>query len=198
MVNTYVMDFTCAILAGGKSSRMGRDKATLQVGEKTLIRTVYEKVNEVFDRVIVVSRLHDRIEGVEAPIYEDVVPFGGSVAGIVTALLYSETPYVFILACDMPFLSRDALEYMMNEASTGEEVIIPKVPLGYEPFHAIYNRSCIAHYFRLLQRNQLKVGAILPYVSVKVLQGYAGFFVDGRSVFTNVNTTKDLEMVRAG
>ena len=190
------MKMTCAILAGGKSTRMGRDKATIKIGKKALIRLVYDRVKEVFDEVIILSKLHDTIEGIDAPVLKDVVPFGNSMAGIASALLYSKTPYTFVVACDMPFLSSEAFNYMVNEA-TGEDIIIPKTKLGLEPLHAIYNRSCIAHFLRLIGQDRFKVTGVLPFVSVKELEEQPCFFINGSSVFININATKDLSMVEA-
>jgi molybdenum cofactor guanylyltransferase len=190
------MKMTCAILAGGKSSRMGRDKATIKIGEKSLIRLVYDRAKEVFDDVIIISRRHNTIESIDAPVLKDVVPFGNSMAGIVSALLYSETPYTFVVACDMPFLSTEAFKYMANEA-TGEDIIIPRTKLGFEPLHAIYNRSCIAHFLRLIGQGRFKVAAVLPFVKVKELNEEPCFLRNGNSVFTNVNAMSDLSMVRA-
>jgi molybdenum cofactor guanylyltransferase len=187
---------TCAILAGGRSSRMGHDKATIKIGDKALIRLVYDKVKEVFDDIIIISRLHNTIESVDAPVLKDVVPFGNSMTGIVSALLYSETPYTFTVACDMPFLSTEAFRYMVNEA-TGQDIIIPKTKLGFEPLHTIYNRSCIAHFLRLIGQGKPKVTGILPFVSVKELGEQPCFSRNGNSVFTNIKAMNDLSMVKA-
>jgi molybdenum cofactor guanylyltransferase len=190
------MKMTCAILAGGKSTRMGKDKATIKIGGRPLIHIVYERVKEVFDDVIIISRFHDSIEGINTPVLKDVVPFGNTMTGIVSALLYSQTPYTFVVACDMPFLSTEAFKYMVNEA-TGEDIIIPKTQWGFEPLHAIYNRSCMGHLFRLIEQNKFKITGALPFVSVKELGEQPCFFRNNSSVFTNINTMKDLSMVEA-
>ncbi len=205
------MNCTCAILAGGKSTRMGQDKATIKIGDKYLINLVYDVVKEIFDRVIILSRFHDAIEGISAPVLKDVLHYGGSMTGIASALLYSETPYTFVVGCDMPFLSREALQYMMNEA-TDEDIIIPKTQYtvnetngngaivrktkwGFEALHAIYNRSCMVHFFRLIEQQRFKIAEVLPFVSVKELEDQPCFFRNGTSVFTNINTIDDLAMV---
>jgi molybdopterin-guanine dinucleotide biosynthesis protein A len=190
------MKMTCAILAGGKSTRMGQDKATIKIGERPLIHIVYDKVKEAFDDIIIISRLHDTIEGINAPVLKDVVPFGNTMTGIVSAMLYSETPYTFVVACDMPLLSTETFKYMVNEA-TGEDIIIPKTRWGFEPLHAIYNRSCMAHLFRLIEQKRFKITEVLPFVSVKELEEQPCFFRNNTSVFTNINTMKDLSMVEA-
>jgi molybdopterin-guanine dinucleotide biosynthesis protein A len=190
------MKMTCAILAGGKSTRMGQDKATIKIGEKALIRLVYDKVKEVFDDVLIISRLHNAIESIDAPVLKDIVPFGNSMTGIASALLYSETPYTLVVACDMPFLSTEAFKYMVKEA-TGEDIIIPKTKLGFEPLHAIYNKSCIAHLLRLIEQNRFKITGVLPFVSVKELKEHPCFYRTGNPVFTNINVMNDLSMVEA-
>ena len=190
------MKMTCAILAGGKSTRMGQDKATMRIGDKPLICFIYTIVKEVFDDVIIISRVHNTIEGIDAPVLKDALPFGGSMTGIASALLYSETPYTFVVGCDMPFLSTEAFEYMQNEVA-GEDIVISKTKWGFEALHAIYNRCCMAHFFRLIEQNRFKVAEILPFVSVKELEENPCFFRNGNSVFTNLNTMNDLAMVEA-
>ena len=207
------MKMTCAILAGGKSTRMGQDKATMRIGDKPLICFIYTIVKEVFDDVIIISRVHNTIEGIDAPVLKDALPFGGSMTGIASALLYSETPYTFVVGCDMPFLSTEAFEYMQNEVAgedivipktkymqnevAGEDIVISKTKWGFEALHAIYNRCCMAHFFRLIEQNRFKVAEILPFVSVKELEENPCFFRNGNSVFTNINTMNDLAMVEA-
>ena len=191
------MDYACAILAGGESTRMGQDKATLKAGETTLIRAVFEKVSRVFNDIMVISSVHERFEGVNAPVYRDILPVKVTMTGIVSALIYSKKPYVFIVGCDMPFLSEDAIQYVLKEADSGQAIVIPKVKLGLEPLHAVYSRSCLSPFLRLMDRECFRIPDVLPFVSVKKLKEGPVFFVDGRSVFTNVNTPRDLEMVAA-
>lgn len=187
---------TCAILAGGESARLGQDKATTKIGKKALIHFVYDVVKEMFNEVIILSKIHESIDGIDAPVLKDIVPYGNSMAGVVSALVYSKTPYTFVVACDMPFLSKETLRYMLGEV-TGEDIIIPKTRWGYEPLHAIYNRSCIAHFFRLIEQGRFRLREIFPFVGVKELDENPCFFVNDTLVFTNINTMKDLDMVKA-
>ena len=85
------MDFTCAILAGGRSTRMGRDKATLKVRDKALIQQVYEKARHVFKDILIVSNHHESFYGIEAPIIRDILPIQSSIVGIASALLAANT-----------------------------------------------------------------------------------------------------------
>jgi molybdenum cofactor guanylyltransferase len=195
MVKTIYMNITCAILAGGNSKRMGRDKATLSIGTKPLINRVYDEAKKVFKDIIVISNHHKIIEGLNAPIFKDILPIQTPIAGIVSALLYADTPYVFVLACDMPFVSERSIEYMINKAH-GEDLIIPRSKGGYEPLYAIYGRSCIPYLFKLISQNNLKVTDIFPFLSLKVLDENSFFTNNGYSVFTNVNAVDDLTILQ--
>jgi molybdenum cofactor guanylyltransferase len=187
------MDVTCAILAGGRSRRMGRDKATLRIHDRALIQGAYDKARKMFDDIIIISSRHTHIAGVDAPILKDVVPQEGPLTGIVSALLYSSHPYVCVLACDMPFVSPRAILHMMNEVH-GEDVVIPKTSKGYEPLHALYNRSCISYMLKHIERGRMKVSDLFPYLVVRELGEHPDFFSNGNASFTNINTEGDLSL----
>jgi molybdopterin-guanine dinucleotide biosynthesis protein A len=196
MIKVCMADVISAILAGGRNTRMGRDKATLVLDSELLIQRVYGVAQEVFNTIVVVSNNHDVLPGMDVPIIRDVVAVQSPLAGIVSALMYTGADYVFALACDMPFLSGEAMKYMLNNIA-GEDIIIPKTEKGYEPLHAIYGRSCISYMLTLLERGRYKIRDILPYLSVKVVKEAPPFFCNGISVFTNVNTQEELEKALA-
>ncbi len=185
------MEMTCAILSGGKSRRMGRDKATIQVGSTTLIRQAYDVAKGVFSDIMVVSSLHSTIEGVAARIVRDLPAPSGSLTGIASALLNADTPYVFVLGCDMPFLTRAAIRYTMGEAH-GEHIVIPQTQGGFEPMHAIYHRSCLSVMLSAIDRGNMKVSALFAFFCVKPLPPNPLFFNNGVSVFSNINTREEL------
>ncbi len=199
MVKTYAMDVanvTCAILAGGKSSRMGRDKATLMLGNQLLISHVYSTVRTFFPKVIIVSSRHDSFPGVDELVLPDALPQRGALAGIVSALLYASTTYVFIVACDMPNLSVNAFQYILDEARGGEDVIIPRTEYGFESLHALYNKSCLSCFLTAIGTGRPKITATFPFLSVKALAGgHPSLQREGRSVFANINTERDISII---
>ncbi len=171
---------------------MGRDKATMYIGGRSLISHTYDVVKTVFADVMIVSNYHNSLDGVDARIVRDAVPIQGSMTGIASALLNSTTPYVFMVGCDMPFLTREALLYMIDIVH-GEDIVIPKNPLGFEPLHAIYNRCCISPMLTAIGRGGMKVQDVFPFFYIKAVKGDAEPFSNrGISVFTNVNTEEDL------
>jgi molybdopterin-guanine dinucleotide biosynthesis protein A len=193
MVNRLSVKMTCAILAGGRSRRMGRDKATLPFKNKPLIAHVYEIVRQVFSEVFIVSKYHSAIEGVGSPILKDITSREGSLVGIASALLYAATDYVFVVGCDMPFIRKDAIIHMVDQTH-GEDIVIPRTDAGYEPLHAIYNRSCLPQILGAIDRNRIKVSDIFPFFSVKEVREPALFLNKGVSIFTNINTEEDLAL----
>jgi molybdopterin-guanine dinucleotide biosynthesis protein A len=188
-----LMQVACAILSGGKSSRMGRDKATMQVRDRTLIERTYEVARRIFDHIIIVSSVHDKIPGIEARVVKDALPVPGSLTGIVSGLIHSDLPYVFVLGCDMPFLTEESIRYVLGQ-NHGEHIIIPKTEAGFEPLHAIYNRCCISSMLSAVERGHMKVTRLLPFFSVRTVAPNPFFFNKGIPVFMNVNTREDLRL----
>ncbi len=174
---------------------MGRDKATIRMGDKMLIKHVYDVAAPLFEQIMVVSSYHEAIEGVNAPFFKDILPCKGTIVGIVSALLYARTPYVFVLACDMPFVSEEAIRYVIGEGR-GEDVVIPRTKGGLEPMHAIYSRAGISPMLTAIQCGRFKVRDVLPFLTVRVLSRHDVFCKEGVSTFLNVNTEEDLEVAK--
>ena len=170
---------------------MGRDKATALLDGKPLIAHVFDVAKRVFPDIMVVSSLYTAVDGVDAPVVKDILPLPGSLTGIVSALIASDTEYVFVLGCDMPFVTAEAMRYVV-EAAAGEDIIIPQTEGGLEPMHALYRRSCISPMLAALGRGHMKITGLLALLQVLVLPPDPVFFNRGVSVFMNINTEEDL------
>jgi molybdopterin-guanine dinucleotide biosynthesis protein A len=170
---------------------MGRDKATVLLDGKPLIAHVFDVAKRVFTDIMVVSSLHTAVDGIKARVVKDILPLPGSLTGIVSALIASDTDYVFVLGGDMPFITAEAMRYVV-EAAAGEDIIIPQTEGGLEPMHALYRRSCISPMLAALGRGHMKITGLLALLQVKVLPPDPVFFNRGVSVFMNINTEEDL------
>ncbi len=170
---------------------MRRDKATVMLDGVALIERVYRVARNVFDSIVIVSSHHDSFEGIDAPIIGDALPLSGSMLGIASALLQTDRPYVFALACDMPFVTEESIQAVIGSIR-GEDIIIPRTEGGFEPLHAAYNRSCISYMLRLIEKGWPKFTDLLPYLSVRVVEKHPSFVVGGVSGFTNLNTADEL------
>jgi len=159
--------------------------------DKPLIAHIYEVVREIFPHVSIISSYHESIPGLKAPILKDFFPVQGPLVGIVSALLNAPTDYTFVVGCDMPFVRKDVITSIIEQAR-GEDVVIPRTNKGYEPLHALYRRSCLAPMLCAIERGVIGVRQTFPFLSVRVLEEADCFFRNGLFTFTNVNTEEEL------
>ena len=145
---------SAAALAGGKSSRMGTDKALLPLAEggPSMLALVLDSLSVVADEVFVVANDQERYGRFGVPVVKDVHPDSGALGGIHTAIQSSTYEHCLVVACDMPFLNTDLLRHMADE-SRDYDVLVPLVPgqsrqrgdgLVFQTLHAIYSKRCLS------------------------------------------------------
>jgi len=189
-------NITGVILAGGKNTRMGANKAFLEIDGERLIDKTLSIYRQIFAEIIIVTNDPlSYIEFADAAVVTDIYKGKGPLGGIYTGLFYSNHPYAFISACDMPYLNKDFIDYLVSQ--TGKhDVIVPELTEGYQPLHAIYSRSCLPNIKRLLMLDKLKITGF--YRDMRLLsvpeEQIQPFNADGR-LFHNLNTPKDLEKI---
>lgn len=189
------MEISAAVLVGGQSRRMGRDKATLFVEGRPLIQWVISALERVADEILLVGHAVSRLEWLGLPTWEDLVPNGGPLAGIYTALTVARHPLCLVVACDMPFLQPDLLRYIAEEAS-GWDAAVPLVDGHLEPLHAIYARSCLKTIGEMLERGETCPLDLYPRVRTRYIgPEEIACFAGGRRSFININTPQELAQV---
>ncbi len=163
-----------AILAGGLSRRMGEDKALLRIGSQTLLETVAERASVVADELFVVASNGAPYVDLGFRVVADVLPKSGSLGGIYSALLHAAFEWCLVLACDMPLINPDLLEFMAGLPRT-YDVAIPSLPSTrsaqggeetLETLHAIYSRSTVAMIQHRIRLGNLKIADFLADVMV--------------------------------
>ena len=140
------MEATGIILAGGKSLRLGRNKATELIGGMPLIERVINRLKPITNRLVMVTaRDRDCFPPVTPiEVITDIYPGKGPLGGIYSGLCASRTVANIVVGCDMPFLNTALLEHMSKLISS-YDAIVPRWPGGkIEPLHAVYSVSCIA------------------------------------------------------
>ena len=185
-------DVSCAILAGGSSSRFGQDKALIEIGGEALIERVASRLGKVTDDLFVVGNGLSRFRHLGLRLVEDLVDGMGALGGIYTALDAAEHPRVFVAGCDMPFLDLNLIRYMFL-LSPGYDVVMPYVRGEAEPMHAIYGKACILPIQELIRAGERRIIAFLPQVQVRdVRDDEIGIFDPQNRSFFNLNTPHDL------
>ena len=184
---------TVAIQAGGRSSRMGRDKALLPLGGKPLIEHVLLRVAGLGDEVLITTNQPDDYAFLGLRMVGDRQPGAGALDGLLTALEAASGERVLLLACDMPFVSRPLLEHMVGIDSDAE-VVIPRRGGRLQPLHAIYAASCAASVREALKAGEKRMISFFPSVQTYIVEQEIldQYDPEGLSFF-NVNTPDDLE-----
>jgi molybdopterin-guanine dinucleotide biosynthesis protein A len=188
-------DITGVILVGGKSRRMGRDKAFLQITGKTIFERVLEIFRESFDRIVLVGDRAERFAGYGLPVLPDIYP-GSALGGLYTGLYHSATEHVFVSSCDLPFPNQAVVRHLCSLKS-GFDAVVPNTAHGFEPLFALYAKNCLGPMRELLESGNFSAYGSYPKIRVRYVQGeeLARLDRDGKS-FVNVNTPEELEKIR--
>jgi molybdopterin-guanine dinucleotide biosynthesis protein A len=132
------------VLVGGRSSRMGRDKALLRLGDSTLVELVAARVRAAAGNVTLIGP-SERYGGLGYPVVGDLVEACGPLGGVYTALSITSADWNLVVACDMPSLTVEFLEDLLAAAEVvGPDCLVPQTSSGLEPLCAVYHRRCLA------------------------------------------------------
>jgi len=188
---------TGIIIAGGKNTRMGREKAFLDIGGERIIDRILSIYRDLFDEVIIVTNNPLAYGEFDALIVTDLIPGKGALGGIYTGLFYSSSDHAFVAACDMPFLDKDFIREMMHHAETAD-IVVPRSPDGLQPLHAIYARKYLPAIEKRIRANELKITGFYGRKKTEILppEIITRFDPDHR-MFVNVNTENELSQVQS-
>ncbi|MBK7918815.1 MAG: molybdenum cofactor guanylyltransferase [Chloroflexi bacterium] len=187
-----MQDVTVAIMAGGKSSRMGTDKAFVDFQGRPMIEAVLARVSGLGAETILIANQPAAFAHLGLPVFTDVLPDNGPLGGIYTAVYHAQTPYTLVVACDMPWLNPALLAYQLELRHTAD-VVVPRWGKYPEPLHAVYSQACLPPIEANLRAQRLKITGFFGQVAVRFVEREEIEAVDrnGRS-FANVNTPEDL------
>lgn len=184
---------TVAIMAGGKSSRMGTDKSFVLFQGRPMIEVVRQRVADLGSELILITNRPQAYAHLGLPMFGDIYAEHGPLAGIHTAVTHASQPHTLIVACDMPWLNRPLLRYQIGLRHKAD-IVVPRWEKFPEPLHAIYSKSCLPAIETNLQAQRLKITGFFGQVTTRFVERdeIAQFDKDGRS-FANVNTPADLD-----
>ena len=182
-----------AVLIGGKSRRMGVNKAFLNIGQVRLIEKIVAQLKRFFPEVLLAGNEPESYCSLGLPVVPDAYPGCGPLAGIHAALAAAAHPYLFITACDMPFLDLDLAALLLKNAP-GYDVVVPRLGAYLEPLCAVYGKGCLPAIEAGLKEGRCKVTAFFAEVSVRYLDREELSRFDLKKIFFNLNSPDDLEM----
>ena len=197
---------SCIILCGGKSSRMGRDKGSMIIQDKPMIKHVLSTLNHQINEAIIVLNNQDRIgkysEFINPQDYtytitfvEDKIKNKGPMPGIMTGLSYIRSDYSLVLPCDSPYVSKDYITTIFSEIDNDYQAIVPyhdddnKLKTS-EPLHSIYNRNILPIIEDLIDNDILHIKGLIEKIDAKFV------LIDNKKIekkeFRNLNRPSDI------
>ena len=193
MYHQAVNDVTAFVLAGGKSTRMGSDKAFLGWGKQTLLAHSLALARTLSPEALIVGPSAKFAS--YGAVVEDVLRDRGPLGGIHAALLASATDLNLILAVDLPLIEPKVLKYLVAEARRSTAIVtVPRVAGGWQPLCAVYRREFARIAERALREGNNKIDSLFTLVEIHAVEeqdlSRLGF---SSRMFQNVNTPKDLE-----
>jgi molybdopterin-guanine dinucleotide biosynthesis protein A len=206
IVNSMTESLAVAILAGGRSTRMKKDKAFLRFQGQTFLELIYNEMSRISQRVLVLvgnkdTKKFKNVLGPNASIINDSFPIGTPVGGMLTASSALSEDYVGFIACDLPFV-RSELILKLYHIAKGHSAAIPRWENGgLEPLCAVYRREEVEHAANAaLHRGMVSCKDVISLLNDVVYVDVE----DARSVdpelrsFLNINSRRELSNLMAG
>jgi len=189
-------EVSVVILAGGRSRRLGMDKALLKLDGEWLLERIANALASLSEELLVVVDDPDKLGHLGLRTVEDVRRGLGPLGGIYSGLRAMRHERGLFVACDMPLLNLDLLRYMVS-LSRDFDVVIPRIGDNVEPLHAVYSKACAMPVAHLLEQGDLRIVHFFPRVRVRhVEQAEVDVFDPQHWSFFNINTADDLERAR--
>jgi molybdopterin-guanine dinucleotide biosynthesis protein A len=186
---------SCVLLAGGKSSRMGTNKALLRFDDGTsVIERIVSRVSQLCAEVLVVTNTPSDYAFLGLPMFGDECPGASSLGGIYTGLLHASSERALALSCDLPLVLPELVEYLLG-LPFDYDVLMPFIEGRQQPLHAIYARSCLQAMRTQIESGDLKIVRLLDSLRSRVVTE-AELNPDWVQSFRNMNTPEDWEAVK--
>jgi len=186
---------TGIILSGGKSTRMGENKAFIEIEGAPIVSRIHNLFKELFKEVVIVTNQQELFKNFDSKIYSDLLPNKGVLGGLYTGLFFSTFHYSFCVACDMPFIKKSLVQYIIKNID-GEDVVVPRTIDGLQPMHAVYSKNCLDPIKNIIEQGKYKIIDIYNRVNVKIIEEKYFISIDPfRESFVNVNTPEELRSI---
>ena len=189
-MNTKTKYINGYILAGGKSSRMGADKGLLLLEGKPMIQYVIEQAQTLFDNLVIVSN-NPEYKKFGLEVIPDLIKNIGPAGGIYTALNHSDKRLNFIVSCDMPFITKEAFEFIIKNTND-HQIILLENKGKTEPLFGIYSKDCKDIWLELIEQETIQLQKMILYFKLKTIP-VENHKIFKENFFKNINTKEDFD-----
>ena len=186
-------EITGIILAGGKSSRMGKDKGMCNFKDKPLVEYAIDALKPFCGKILLSTNLTEGYEKYGLELINDEIKEIGPMGGIYSCLKKSKTKHNFVLSCDTPFIGKQLVKFIVDNISDDFDIVAPVHENSYlEPLCAYYNNSVMTNMNAFIERGDFKLMGLLKSLRLKqlVIDNTLGFY--NSKLFINLNTSEDL------
>ena len=189
------MKATAIILSGGKSSRMGTNKALLKINEKTNIERIADTLKGSFNDIILVTNHPEDYQFLGLKMVSDQYPDSGPLAGVHAGLVSTNADTNFIVACDMPFVSVELAEVLVNKCAD-YDAVIPVINGVQHPLFAVFQKRVMGEVARSIEAGRLRMKHLLDHLNVRYVTEKdleTNSSIDLERVFFNMNYPNEYE-----
>ena len=200
-------DITGIILSGGKSTRMGQNKALMKINDKTVIEHVKDLMQNIFSKVILITNTPDEYTFLGMKMYQDIYTQMGPLAGIHSGLTYSSTDNNFVISCDTPLMTQEMINYLI-EYKTNMPITIAKADGYIQQLCGVYNKSVLPIATSILssqlndegrnnepKKRGCKVLGLIDIVGAEIIDAELLPFYK-KDTFFNMNKRDDYDIVK--
>ncbi len=185
-------DVTGVIFAGGKSRRMGSDKAGMMIDGQSLFQRVSRALGQVCLQLQIAGERPDLATD-DLPAFADIHP-GSSLGGLHNALINAQTEWILVLPCDLPYPSPQLLQCLLTHRN-GAQAVIPRTSSGTEQLVACYHRSVLPLVEEQLQKSDLRLTNLIERLQVRYLDEQ-DLPCGWRRALTNLNRPQEFERLQ--
>lgn len=188
---TFGNNYTGAVLAGGRSSRMGVDKAFLEIDGRSMLDLSLDLLEKVSSEQLIIGD-PKKYGHVLPNTIADVRPNAGPLAGVLTTLQYSSNDLCIVVACDMPALNTELFKLLKSFVREEVDAIVPTHDGLIEPLAAVYHRRCAPIFRQCIENTVFKMSDALQLVSTTFVEVPLGTGQWPADLFRNINSKGDL------
>ena len=194
-INPSLKGVTGVVLAGGKSTRYGTNKAFVEIQGIRLVERTIRVMGSVFQRLLIVTNTPDEFAYLDLPMVEDLIKGFGPLGGIYTGLEAIDDEAGFFVACDMPFLRENFLRHMVSLRGD-HDAVVPRVRWMVEPLHALYAKQCLPAIRESIHSREYQILKFFQKIKVRYVEEEEIRRVDpDLKSFFNINRPEDLESI---
>ena len=190
---------TGVILAGGRSRRMGQNKALMRLGDEPLIAHVIRQMESVTDELLLITNEPNPYTVLGLPMYADILPDMGALGGIYTGLTYAANSAVICVGCDMPLLQPNLLSHLTTLLGDYDAVVpcveaVDRPTPVFQTLSAVYSKRCLPVIDEMLAAGELRVHALYDRIDARIVEPHEWQAFDPQGLsFFNINTPEDFE-----